>query len=67
MDSQGFAPFGKIVQGMSVANAIYSGYGQNPDQGSIYSQGNTYLKQNFPQLDYIVRAYIINSTEIGNY
>jgi cyclophilin family peptidyl-prolyl cis-trans isomerase len=67
LDSQGFAPFGKVVKGMSVATAIYSGYGQNPDQGSIYSQGNTYLQQNFPQLDYITRAYVINSTDIDSY
>eukprot|EP00029_Vermamoeba_vermiformis_P012239 TRINITY_DN7053_c0_g1_i1.p1 TRINITY_DN7053_c0_g1~~TRINITY_DN7053_c0_g1_i1.p1 ORF type:complete len:226 (-),score=55.68 TRINITY_DN7053_c0_g1_i1:37-678(-) len=67
LDSQGFAPFGKVVKGMSVATAIYSGYAQNPDQGSIYNQGNTYLKQNFPQLDYITRAYVINSTDVDSY
>lgn len=67
LDSQGFAPFGKVVKGMKVATAIYSGYGQNPDQGSIYSQGNAYLQQNFPQLDYITRAYVINSTDIDKY
>src|ERR1700723_2501326 len=32
LDSQRFAPFGKVVSGMEFVDQIYSGYGENPDQ-----------------------------------
>ena len=59
LDSQGFAPFGKVVEGMGVVDRIYSGYGERPDQGAIESQGNAYLASQFPKLDSIARATIV--------
>ncbi|HYL77712.1 MAG TPA: peptidylprolyl isomerase, partial [Bryobacteraceae bacterium] len=53
LDSMGFAPFGKVMEGMEVVDQIYSGYGENPQQQLIESQGNAYLKAQFPELDYI--------------
>ncbi len=64
LDSQGFAPFGRVISGMQVVNALYSGYGegapqgQGPSQGLIQSQGNAYLIKQFPKLDYIKKATI---------
>jgi peptidyl-prolyl cis-trans isomerase A (cyclophilin A) len=59
LDSQGFAPFGMVLgNGMSVVQQIYSGYGQQPDQGAITSEGNAYINSSFPKLDYIKRATI---------
>jgi len=61
----GFAPFGKVSEGMDVVDKIYSGYGEGapngngPDQGRIQMEGNTYLKRDFPNLDYIKSATII--------
>ncbi|HEX4633057.1 MAG TPA: peptidylprolyl isomerase [Gemmatimonadales bacterium] len=58
LDQMGFAPMGKVVQGMDVVQKIYPGYGQTPNQDLIQSQGNTYLSQGFPQLDFIKKATI---------
>ncbi len=59
LDSQGFAPFGKIVEGMDVVDKINAEYGEKPDQSSIQSAGNAYLKKSFPKLDYIKKASIV--------
>jgi len=58
LDTQGFAPFGKVISGMGAVLKIYSGYGQAPDQSQIEGQGNTYLQSQFPNLDYIKKATI---------
>jgi cyclophilin family peptidyl-prolyl cis-trans isomerase len=64
LDSMGFSPFGKVVEGMQVVDQFYSGYGEGapqgngPDQGRITNQGKTYLDRNFPKLDSIKSAVI---------
>ena len=59
LDPQGFAPFGKVIEGMDVVDAIYSGYGESPDQMRAQMEGNKYLNASFPQLDYIKTARIV--------
>jgi peptidyl-prolyl cis-trans isomerase A (cyclophilin A) len=65
LDASGFAPIGRVVEGMEVVDRLYSGYGEGaprgagPDQSQIVSQGNAYLTQSFPELDYIERATIV--------
>lgn len=60
LNKQGFAPFGEVTSGMDVVRKLYSGYGQQPDQGAITMQGNSYLEKHFPKLDHIESATIIS-------
>jgi peptidyl-prolyl cis-trans isomerase A (cyclophilin A) len=59
LDPQGFAPFGKVIEGMDVVDALYGGYGDTPNQGRAQQEGNQYLQASFPQLDYIKTARIV--------
>ena len=59
LDRLGFAPFGKVVEGMTVVDSLYSGYGEDPDQQFIQTMGNSYLARLFPKLDYIKTARIV--------
>ena len=59
LDSQGFAPFGEVVEGMDVVDKINSQYGERPDQGAITSQGDAYISKNFPDIDKIKSARIL--------
>ncbi|WP_420615408.1 peptidylprolyl isomerase [Candidatus Palauibacter sp.] len=63
LDSTGFAPFGEVVSGMDVVDALYSGYGENSggglrrgDQSRIVVEGNAYLDREYPDLDRLIRA-----------
>jgi peptidyl-prolyl cis-trans isomerase A (cyclophilin A) len=60
LDSQGFAPFGQVIDGMEVVDKLYSGYGRTnvPSQARITSEGNAYLKKEYPKLDYVKTATI---------
>ena len=63
LDGQGFAPFGKVIEGMEHVDAINAEYGESPQQGSIKSNGNAYLNQEFPKLDYIKKMSIVSETK----
>ncbi|MGA7919328.1 MAG: peptidylprolyl isomerase [Candidatus Acidiferrales bacterium] len=58
LDSMGFSAFGQVTSGMDVVQKIYSGYGEQPDQALITSEGKAYLDKNFPKLDHIISAAI---------
>ena len=66
LDGMRFAPFGQVVKGMDVVDALYKGYGEGaprgagPDQGRVQSQGNAYLDSQFPKLDGIKHAEIVH-------
>ncbi len=64
LDSSGFAPFGKVVEGMENVDHIYWQYGDTPPRGEgpdpnlIMDMGNEYLQRRFPSLDYIKTAKV---------
>jgi peptidyl-prolyl cis-trans isomerase A (cyclophilin A) len=58
LDAMGFAPFGKVSEGMSVVLGLSSAYGQRPDQAKIQREGNAYLEREFPGLDWIKKGEI---------
>ncbi|QDT91419.1 peptidylprolyl isomerase [Gimesia algae] len=65
LDGMGFSPFAKVVEGMDVVDSLYNEYGEGapqgtgPDQMKLVAEGNTYLKKEFPMLDYIKKATIV--------
>ncbi|KAJ8614257.1 hypothetical protein CTAYLR_001114 [Chrysophaeum taylorii] len=56
LDAMSFAPFGKVISGSEVVDAIYSGYGEKPQQARIREEGNAYLKKQFPNLSYVAEV-----------
>jgi cyclophilin family peptidyl-prolyl cis-trans isomerase len=64
LDKMGFAPFGRVVSGMNVVDAINAEYGEGaprgrgPGQSRIQNEGNAYLSKDFPRMDYIKKATI---------
>jgi homoserine O-acetyltransferase len=64
-DSQGFSPMGRIVEGMSVVDSLYGGYGETSGggmragkQGPLLNGGNAYIDREFPKLDRLVRIRV---------
>jgi homoserine O-acetyltransferase len=62
----GFAPFGKVVEGMDVVEKLYGGYGEHSGGGmraghqdAMFEGGSTYLDREFPKLDKLIRATIV--------
>jgi cyclophilin family peptidyl-prolyl cis-trans isomerase len=64
LDAMGFAPFGQVTSGMDIVDKLHQGYGEGaprgngPDQGRLQTEGNAYLKKDFPKLDYVKKATI---------
>lgn len=59
LDNQGFSPIGEVVENMDTVEAINDEYGESPDQHRIQEEGNAYLEQAHPNLDYIKKAYVV--------
>ena len=64
-DVEPFVPFGKVIEGMNVADAWYADYAESAGGGiragkqdPVFLGGNAYLRREFPRLDYIRTATI---------
>jgi homoserine O-acetyltransferase len=65
-DGEPFTMLGTVVEGMEVLDALYSGYGEDSGsgmrrgrQGPIEEGGNEYLDREFPALDRLIRACVV--------
>lgn len=61
-------PFGRIIDGFDTLNSLYKGYGdippygKGPDQQLIQSpDGEQYLKDNYPKLDYLLSCSVLET------
>jgi len=66
LDPMGFAPFGRIrPESMAVADRLHAGYGEGAPQGRgpmqarFQMEGNPYLRAEFPELDYVRSARVL--------
>jgi peptidyl-prolyl cis-trans isomerase A (cyclophilin A) len=65
LDDKGFSPFARVIEGMDVVDKLYkTGEGRprgpGPNQKRVKAKGNVYLEMNFPKLDYITGATIVD-------
>ena len=72
LDKQKFAPFGRVVEGMTSAiDSVYTGYGEGgngkgtdgkgPNQNMINNKGEPYLQELFPKLSIIRSAVVLKN------
>ena len=65
-DKEPFTPFGKVIEGMDVTDALNAEYAETSGggiragkQAPLFEGGNAWLKENFPRLDYIIHATVV--------
>ncbi|MFL2544350.1 MAG: peptidylprolyl isomerase [Longimicrobiales bacterium] len=65
---ESFVPFGEILEGIEVVENLYAGYGDGPPRGEgVYqamaiARGQEYFEEEFPELDRITTATILEGT-----
>lgn len=62
----GFAPFGKVIEGMDTVKRLYGGYGEHSGSGmraghqdAMFAGGNAYMDRNFPKLDKLIKSSVL--------
>lgn len=70
LDELGFAPIGRVVDGLAVIDSLYADYGEGaprgngPDQTRIRNEGNAYLEREYPKLDFIRQARLVMDSTV---
>lgn len=65
LDPMGFSVVAQVIAGMEVVDSLYKGYGDGPPRGkgpsqeTIARQGEQYLARDFPELDKIISARVV--------
>ncbi|MHC4941107.1 MAG: peptidylprolyl isomerase [Planctomycetota bacterium] len=60
LDRQGFPTVARIVEGWEVVGELNAEYGEKPSQSRIANEGLPYLEKEFPRLDYIKSAELLD-------
>lgn len=65
----GFAPFGHVVTGLDVVQALHAGYGETSGGGmragmqeALFAEGNRHLDRNFPSLHRLIRTRVADAS-----
>ena len=61
LDTRGFAPFGEVMEGLEIAEAAHNPTPGNPlgvDQKEYHLQGNDWIRQQYPAINFIMVATI---------
>lgn len=66
LDAMGFSPFAEVVEGMDVVGALHetgegAPRGPGPGQLDVMQRGNAYLDAEFPDVDRVLQATIVES------
>jgi homoserine O-acetyltransferase len=66
-----FTVLGRVIEGMSVLDSLYSGYGENSGagvrqgrQGPLETGGNAYMDREYPLLDRILRVTVTTASRM---
>jgi homoserine O-acetyltransferase len=67
-DADGFALIGRVVEGMEVVDQLNGEYGERAGGGMrrglqqpVLAEGNAYLDREFPRLDRLIRATVVDA------
>ena len=70
LDAEGFAPIGRVVEGMDVVDQLYAGYDEEAGGGmrggkqdQMLEGGNAHLDAHFPLLDKLRRATMVKQPQ----
>ena len=66
LDTNNFAPFGKVVSGMEVAEAVFNptlGDRGGIDQDKYEELGNAWIREKYSGVNFITKAYTRNQEE----
>lgn len=64
LDPQGFAPFGRVIQGMDVMRAVYNptpGDAGGVDQGNYSTKGDAWIRKQYPGINFITSANVTSA------
>lgn len=65
LDSQGFAPFGQVVQGMGTVLSLFNptpNSSDGVDQTAYSTNGAAWIEKNYPGINSIVKASVTVGT-----